>query len=241
MNQGRAAAGETSLNSVTPTDAQQALYMLPQSDYNSITSGNNGYTANAGYNLVTGLGTPVANLLVPDLIAYQGAGTVYSGSTVGPLQDAGLVNAGASSSSTIDVFSVFDALTVDGGGLSQGCAASLGGAPTVRGIARSTGAVGIVVQSPRAGSGAMGRSFVERTTTIGIVVQSPRAGSGAMGRSFAERTTTIADHADAGAAVDEVLGSLQADSGFDGATLDDLVLDLVWPQMIRSRRGRAIQ
>ena len=30
--------------------------------------------ATAGYNLVTGLGTPVANLLVPDLIAYQGPG-----------------------------------------------------------------------------------------------------------------------------------------------------------------------
>ena len=51
--------------------------MLPQSDYNSITSGNNGYTASAGYNLVTGLGTPVANLLVSDLIAYQGAGTIF--------------------------------------------------------------------------------------------------------------------------------------------------------------------
>ena len=53
--------------------------MLPQSDYNVITSGNNGYAAGAGYNLVTGLGTPVANLLVPDLIAYQGPGTSYAG------------------------------------------------------------------------------------------------------------------------------------------------------------------
>ncbi len=33
---------------------------------------------------MTGLGTPVANLLVPDLIAYQGPGTTYSGPTVGP-------------------------------------------------------------------------------------------------------------------------------------------------------------
>ena len=30
-----------------------------------ITSGTNGYTAGAGYNLVTGLGTPVANLWCP--------------------------------------------------------------------------------------------------------------------------------------------------------------------------------
>ena len=79
VNQGRAAAGESTLNSTSPTDTQQALYMLPQSDYNVITSGNNGYSAGAGYNLVTGLGTPVANLLVPDLIAYQGPGTTLHG------------------------------------------------------------------------------------------------------------------------------------------------------------------
>ena len=49
VNQVRAAAGESTLNSATPTDAQKALYMLPQSDYNAITSGTNGYTASAGY------------------------------------------------------------------------------------------------------------------------------------------------------------------------------------------------
>ena len=64
VNEGRAAAGLATLDSSSPTETQQALYSLPQSDYNVITSGSNGYTANAGYNLVTGLGTPVANLLV---------------------------------------------------------------------------------------------------------------------------------------------------------------------------------
>ena len=91
VNEGRAIAGEPTLNSSSPTETQQALYSLPQSDYNVITSGFNGYTANAGYNLVTGLGTPVANLLVGDLVDYQGPGTVYSGPTVGALQDATLV------------------------------------------------------------------------------------------------------------------------------------------------------
>ena len=85
VNQGRAAGGEANLNSSGPTETQQALYSLPQSDYNVITSGFNGYTANAGYNLVTGLGTPVANLLVGDLVAYQGPGTIYAGPTVGAL------------------------------------------------------------------------------------------------------------------------------------------------------------
>ncbi len=88
--------------------------MLPQSDYNVIASGNNGYTASAGYNLVTGLGTPVANVLVPDLIAYQGPGTTYSGATVAPMQSSGLVNTGSSDSGSMDVFSVFDALPTKG-------------------------------------------------------------------------------------------------------------------------------
>ena len=61
---------------------------------------------------MTGLGTPVANLLVPDLVAYQGPGTTYSGPTVGPLQNATLVNTGTSSGGPIDVFSVFDSFTV---------------------------------------------------------------------------------------------------------------------------------
>ncbi len=122
VNQGRAAAGESTLNSSTPTDTQQALYMLPQSDYNVIASGTNGYTAGAGYNLVTGLGTPVANLLVPDLIAYQGPGTSYSGPTVAALQSTGLINTGTSDGGPMDVFSVFDSLTVasNGVGDSQG-------------------------------------------------------------------------------------------------------------------------
>ncbi len=117
VDQGRAAAGEASLNSASPTDAQQALYMLPQSDYNAIAIGNNGYSAGAGYNLVTGLGTPVANLLVPDLVAYQGVGTSYRGPSAARLQNSGVVNTGTSGGGPMDVFSVFDSLTLRSSGL----------------------------------------------------------------------------------------------------------------------------
>ncbi len=117
VNQGRAAAGEPVLNSASPTEVQQALYSLPQSDYNVVNSGNNGYEAETGYNLVTGLGTPVANLLVSDLVAYSGAGTPYSGATVGPLQDATLSGSDAGSGSGQDVINVFDALTIATAGL----------------------------------------------------------------------------------------------------------------------------
>jgi len=110
--------------------------MLPQSDYNAITSGTNGYTANAGYNLVTGLGTPVANLLVPDLVAYQGAGTTYLGSTVAPLQNSGLVNTGSSDGGPMDVFSVLDSFTVTQAGLTHGRAAAVLASAGQRRLAR---------------------------------------------------------------------------------------------------------
>ena len=71
-DQGRAGGRPTTLGSNGGIETQQALYSLSASDYNAITSGINGVQRTAGYNLVTGLGTPVANLLVPDLIAYQG-------------------------------------------------------------------------------------------------------------------------------------------------------------------------
>ena len=93
--------------------AQQALYSLPQADYNVISSGNNGYTAGPGYNLVTGLGTPVANLLVPDLIAWNGTAN-YAGPTVAPLQSAYLVNTGGAANGPSNVINVFSALTVPG-------------------------------------------------------------------------------------------------------------------------------
>jgi Ca2+-binding RTX toxin-like protein len=123
VNQGRVAAGEPTLNGSRPTEAQQDLYSLSQSDYNVITSGNNGYSAAPGYNLVTGLGTPVANLLVSDLIA----GNFPATGQVAAAGGAQLVNSGASESgnaNTLDAFNVFDALatapTVGAPALSSG-------------------------------------------------------------------------------------------------------------------------
>ncbi len=68
-DQGRALAGGTPLTGYDQT--LPALYSLPSADFHDIVSGNNGYPAGTGYDLVTGLGTPVANLLVPDLAAYE--------------------------------------------------------------------------------------------------------------------------------------------------------------------------
>jgi hypothetical protein len=69
-NQGRALQGESSLNGLTQT--LPTLYSLPSSDFHDITTGSNGtYSATAGYDLATGLGSPVANLLVPALAGYS--------------------------------------------------------------------------------------------------------------------------------------------------------------------------
>jgi hypothetical protein len=64
-DQGLSLRGQPLLDS--HSTLQTALYDLPLTDFHDITSGYNGFAASPGYDLVTGIGTPVANLLVPDL------------------------------------------------------------------------------------------------------------------------------------------------------------------------------
>jgi len=68
-DQGRALLGGSPLTGYTQT--LPALYSLPASDFHDILYGNNGDPAGPGYDLSTGSGTPVANLLVPDLASYK--------------------------------------------------------------------------------------------------------------------------------------------------------------------------
>jgi subtilase family serine protease len=65
-DQGRSLTGLTSLNGATQTLPD--LYSLPSSDFHDVTSGSNGgFSASTGYDLVTGRGSPIANLVVPAL------------------------------------------------------------------------------------------------------------------------------------------------------------------------------
>jgi subtilase family serine protease len=68
-NQVRANAGQPAL---TTAQTLSALYR-EQADFYDVTSGNNGQPAGTGYDLVTGLGTPQANLLVLDLARLSAA------------------------------------------------------------------------------------------------------------------------------------------------------------------------
>jgi hypothetical protein len=90
-DQGRALAGGTPLTGNTQT--LPALYSLPAADFHDIVNGNNGYPAGPGFDLTSGRGTPIANLLVPDLASYgipsqltiktEPPSTVAAGSTFG--------------------------------------------------------------------------------------------------------------------------------------------------------------
>ncbi len=117
VDQGRAAAGDPALNHSTPTEAQQDLYRLSQTDFNVISSGTNGgYNAARGYNLVTGLGTPVTNLLVPDLVA----GNLSSSGLVAPISATLNANPdynGSNANNPNNAFCVFAALTADSPGI----------------------------------------------------------------------------------------------------------------------------
>ena len=63
-DQGRVLAGKSNL-----TDAVSAIYSLPAGDFHDITSGGNtALKAGVGYDLVTGRGTPYANLVVSGLV-----------------------------------------------------------------------------------------------------------------------------------------------------------------------------
>jgi hypothetical protein len=79
-NQGRHLAGHSTFNSSSnPQQAAQALYNVSATDFHDITVGSisaNGvtYSAGAGYDEVTGRGTPVANLLLADLAHNSGGG-----------------------------------------------------------------------------------------------------------------------------------------------------------------------
>ena len=91
-NQGRAINGLGTLNGATQTLPD--LYDLPASDFHDITTGNNGFAAMTGYDLATGLGTPIANLLVPALAGFtpsashlvftQEPGTTTAGQAISP-------------------------------------------------------------------------------------------------------------------------------------------------------------
>ena len=93
-DQGRTLVGKNSLS-----NAQAIMYSLPKSDFHDITVGNNDYlgdglglTGNAagpGYDLASGIGTPIANLVIRDLISSSGTSFVPATGGAGGLPKSG--------------------------------------------------------------------------------------------------------------------------------------------------------
>ncbi len=83
------------LNSLPNYDAAHfmpAIYSLPSSDFRDIVSGTNGYPAQPGYDLATGRGSPIANLLVPALAGTaQVSGQVFNDANANGVLDNGEV------------------------------------------------------------------------------------------------------------------------------------------------------
>lgn len=74
-DQGRELAGLQALNGAS--QLLPTLYSLPSTDFHDVTTGTTtgspNYSAGPGYDLTTGLGTPVANLLIPALVGSSGS------------------------------------------------------------------------------------------------------------------------------------------------------------------------
>jgi subtilase family serine protease len=81
-DQGKALAGQGTFDG--PSQLLPAIYSVSANDFHDITSGTaGGNTAGVGYDLVTGRGSPLANLLVADLQAVAGTTGGTSGGTSG--------------------------------------------------------------------------------------------------------------------------------------------------------------
>jgi len=77
-DQGRALAGLGSLS-----NAQSVIYSLPSADFHDVTSGSDGLTATVGYDLASGRGSPIADKVIADLVAYGSTTTTTGGGTTG--------------------------------------------------------------------------------------------------------------------------------------------------------------
>ena len=107
-DQGRALAGKGTLS-----NAQAALYSLSKSDFHDVSSGSNGRSATSGYDLASGLGSPIANRVIADLIAFSGS-TSFTVSAVTTTRSRGFVWF------WFDGFGFFTATAGDGGAAAVG-------------------------------------------------------------------------------------------------------------------------
>ena len=194
-NQGRVAAGGTTLDG--PSQTLPALYSLTSSDFHDITSGSNGNSAAPGYDQITGLGTPQANLLVPALAGYQVASTLAVTSEPPASVQAGTqfaltVEACDSSGNLISSFNGTVIITLQGGPAGSRLSGTLS-ATAVNGNAtfsdlslNAASSSGYTIQASSSGLSAASSTLIVVTpgAATHLVISSQPPGSVAAGANF---------------------------------------------------------
>jgi subtilase family serine protease len=176
-NQGRVQAGLTTLDG--PSGTLPKIYGLTSSNLHDITTGNNGFAAGAGYDLVTGRGTPKVNTLVNALVGIPPtvtglsptSGSVSGGTSVvitgANFNGVSAVNFGTSNATTFTVISATQIMATSptGGGVVDVTVVSSGGTSSISSADHFT-YVGPVVTSLSPTSGpAIGGTSVTITGT----------------------------------------------------------------------------
>src|SRR5271157_3033363 len=102
VDQGRALVGLNPLDG--PSHTLPALYAF-SSAFRDVTTGSNGYSATKGYDLATGLGTPIAYQLVGDL-AFHVTSNYLSATSMAAVASQSLPAGGQSSAAMTPLLSV---------------------------------------------------------------------------------------------------------------------------------------
>jgi subtilase family serine protease len=187
-NQGLATGAKGSLSD---TQAQTDLYALPSSYFHDITTGSNGYSATPGYDLVTGLGSPKAKLVIAGILAANG---VSEGSATTTVTGAAPTHHAVRTSSRFDVTSS----SASGTGSSSGTSSIAGLLSTgLAGSTTSSGTFGVQALVTQVSS-TQAQPIAQQTTVVSPVNQSTAA-SPSLGQSLPQQSQDLSP----GLAIDE--------------------------------------
>ena len=176
-DQGLATGGKGSLSG---TQAQTDLYALPSSDFHGITTGFNGYSATPGYDLVTGLGSPKANLVIAGILTANG---VSEGSATAQVTVSTPAHQVGGTSSRFDVTSS----SASGTGSSSGSSSTAGLSSTgLAGSTTSPGTFGVQALVTQASS-TQAQPLAQQQATVVTPVNQSTAASPSLGQSLPQQ------------------------------------------------------
>jgi hypothetical protein len=175
-DQGLATGGKGPLSG---TQAQSQLYALPSSDFHDVTSGSNGYLATTGYDLVTGLGSPKANLVVAGILSANG---VSQGPSASQTVATTSTKTSSASSTRFEVIVTTPVITGSGGGSSS---VSVGS-----GIGTGSGFAASALVTGQSGTASQLGALLPTLTATSSSTQASPAASAAVSQSSA--STAIA-------------------------------------------------